>query len=59
MKLVFVLLDAPFVVGGPSGQEIVHENGNVARDVQIASLHSFVLVQSELAPLVIYTVIAS
>ena len=33
----------------------MHENSNVARDVQLASLHSFVLAPSELAPLVIYS----
>ncbi len=52
MRLIFLLLYAPLVAGDPSGQEVVHENGNAARDVQIASLQSFVLAQSELAPLV-------
>jgi hypothetical protein len=53
MKLIFVLLAAPIVDVDPPEEEIIHENGNVARDVPIASLHSFVSAQSELAPLVI------
>ncbi len=52
MKAICVLLAAPLVVGSQSWQEVVHENGNVARDVQVTSLHSFVLAQNELAPLV-------
>ncbi len=52
MKSIFVLIDARPLAGCASGQEIVHENGNVARDMQIASLQSFLLAQSELAPLV-------
>ena len=52
MKLIFVLLAAPIVDVDPPEEEIIHENGNVARDVPIVSLHSFVLAQSELAPLV-------
>ena len=54
MKLIFVLLAAPIVDVDPPEEEIIHENGNVARDVPIVSLHSFVLAQSELAPLVSY-----